>query len=247
MPAAAEISAAMQGDTERVGRLGSRVRVLDALREAVILGQLEPGTPLSELALAERYGVSRTPIREALKQLQIEGLVEIVPRVGTFVRRPSRREVVELFELKEVLEGMGARLLAGRGRVRELDLLEENLDESVAAAESGDATRYAQLVHEFHQLIMIGADSSRLLAHYQTLMNQLAYHRLVVASLGRSGRLSASVSEHAAVLGHIRDKDGFGAEFAMRDHVRASERQTLAATGDSSGAGTTNDNSNQED
>jgi DNA-binding GntR family transcriptional regulator len=247
MPAAVEISAAMQGSAERVERLGSRVRVLDALRDEVISGHLEPGTPLSELALAERYGVSRTPIREALKQLQIEGLVEIVPRVGTFVRRPSRREVVELFELKEVLEGMGARLLARRGRVRELDLLEENLDESVAAAESGDATRYAHLVHEFHQLIMIGADSSRLLAHYQILMNQLAYHRLVVASLGRSGRLSASVSEHAAVLEHIRDKDGFGAEFAMRDHVRASERQTLAATGDAPAAGATDDNSDQED
>ena len=231
----------------RVENLGSRVRVLDALRDEVIRGQLEPGTPLSELALAERYGVSRTPIREALKQLQIEGLVEIVPRVGTFVRRPSRREIVELFELKEVLEGMGARLLAARGRVRELDLLEENLAQSVEAVEAGDAGRYAELVQEFHELIVVGADSSRLLAHYQTLMNQLAYHRLVVASLGRSGRRTAAVAEHAAVLQHIRDKDGFGAEFVRRDHVRASERQTMAAPGERTSGAATPDTSDQED
>ncbi len=231
----------------RGARLGSRVRVLDALRDAVIRGQLEPGTPLSELALAERYGVSRTPIREALKQLQIEGLVEIVPRVGTFVRRPSRREIVELFELKEVLEGMGARLLAARGRVRELDLLEENVAASVQAVAANDAPRYAELVTEFHELIVLGADSSRLLAHYQTLMNQLAYHRLVVSSLGRAGRLSASFAEHTAVLERIRDKDGFGAEFVMRDHVRASERQTMAAAGEPSPLTAPSDLSNQED
>lgn len=230
----------------RVPSIGSRVRVLDALRDAVIRGQLEPGTPLSELALAERYGVSRTPIREALKQLQIEGLVEIVPRVGTFVRRPSRREIVELFELKEVLEGMGARLLAARGRVRELDLLEQNLALSMEAVNTGDAERYAELVQEFHELIVVGADSSRLLAHYQTLMNQLAYHRLVVASLGRSGRLTASFAEHAAVLEHIRDKDGFGAEFVMRDHVRASERQTMAAAGEPPALTVATDTDNQE-
>jgi DNA-binding GntR family transcriptional regulator len=202
---------------------------------------------VSELALAERYKVSRTPIREALKQLQIEGLVEIVPRVGTFVRRPSRREIVELFELKEVLEGMAARLLAARGRVRELDLLEENLSASVQAVDANDAGRYAELVQEFHELIVVGADSSRLLVHYQTLMNQLAYHRLVVSSLGRAGRLSASFAEHVAVLDRIRDKDGFGAEFVMRDHVRASERQTMAAAAETNGLTHARDTDNQED
>lgn len=210
------------------GPTGAQVRVLDALRTAIIAGQHPPGAPLSEVGLAETHGVSRTPVREALKQLQIEGLVEVRPRVGTFVRAPSRREVIELFELKEVLEGMGARLLAARGRVPALGELEENVERSRAAVAAGDHDAYADLVHGFHSTIIDGADNTQLKNHYRTLMNQLAYHRLVARSLHRPGRLGASLGEHERVLSRIADKDGFGAEFAMRDHVRSSEREALS-------------------
>ena len=212
-----------------VGTNGAQARVLDALRTAIIAGQHQPGAPLSEVSLAEIHGVSRTPVREALKQLQIEGLVEVRPRVGTFVRSPSRREVIELFELKEVLEGMGARLLAARGRVAALDDLEENVERARAAVAEDDHDTYADLVHDFHATIIDGADNTQLRNHYRTLMNQLAYHRLVARSLNRPGRLGASLGEHERVLTRIKDKDGFGAEFAMRDHVRSSERETLSS------------------
>lgn len=202
--------------------------LLQRLREAIISGRFAPGTPLSEVSLAEAYAVSRTPVREALKQLQVEGLVEIRPRVGTFVRQPSRREVVELFEIKEILEGLAARLLAQRGAVRELDLLEANLKASEDAVATGNAEGYASLVHEFHQLLVDGSDNTRLASHYQTLMNQLAYHRLVMTSLRHPGRLGSSLHEHRTVLDRIREKDGFGAELAMRDHVRASEREVMS-------------------
>lgn len=207
---------------------GTRARVLIELRNAIIEGVYSPGAPLSEGALAEIHGASRTPIREALKQLQVEGLVEIRARVGTFVRQPSRREVVELFQIKEMLEGLGARLLARRGRVVELDLLQGNIADAEGAVERGDAESYARLVHEFHDLILRGADNTRLLAHYRQLMNQLAYHRLVVSSLRHPGRLGASLGEHKTVVERISEKDGFGAELAMRDHVRASEREVMA-------------------
>ncbi|QWF82979.1 GntR family transcriptional regulator [Amycolatopsis sp. CA-230715] len=208
---------------------GAQGRVLDGLRRAIVAGAHQPGQSLSETALAAEYDVSRTPVREALKQLQIEGLVEIRPRVGTFVRAPSRREVVELFELKEMLEGMAARLLAARGSVPVLDQLGENVERSGVAVARGDGEGYSALVHEFHELLVTGSDNTQLLAHYRTLMNQLAYHRLVSASLSRPGRLGASLSEHRRVLELIQEKDGFGAEFAMRDHVRSSERATLAS------------------
>lgn len=208
---------------------GAQARVLDGLRHAIVNGFYQPGQLLSEIALAAEYEVSRTPVREALKQLQIEGLAEIRPRVGTFVREPSRREIVELFELKEALEGMAARLLAARGPVPVLDQLEENIENSGQAVARGDTDGYSTLVHEFHDLLVTGADNTRLNAHYQTLMNQLAYHRLVAASLTRPGRLGDSLSEHRRVLELIREKDGFGAEFAMRDHVRSSERATMSA------------------
>ncbi|MFP5021854.1 GntR family transcriptional regulator [Pseudonocardia phyllosphaerae] len=215
-------------DAPANGRRGAQARVLDGLRDEIVSGAREPGRPLSELALATEYDVSRTPVREALKQLQIEGLVEIRPRVGTFVRVPSRRELVELFELKEMLEGMGARLLAARGAVPVLDQLADNLARAEEAVGRDDAEGYADLVQEFHELIVTGADNTRLAAHYTTLMNQLAYHRLVSASLSRPGRLGASLAEHRHVLELIREKDGFGAEFAMRDHVRSSERAAMS-------------------
>ncbi|WP_380173124.1 GntR family transcriptional regulator [Kineococcus sp. DHX-1] len=214
---------------EAAALTGAQARVLESLRTAIISGDHQPGSPLSEIALAEQHGVSRTPVREALKQLQIEGLIEVRPRVGTFVRAPSRREIIELFELKEVLEGMGARLLAARGRVPALDELEENLDRARLAVAAVDHEGYADLVHGFHSTIIDGADNTQLKNHYRTLMNQLAYHRLVARSLGRPGRLGASLSEHEKVLQHIREKDGYGAEFAMRDHVRSSERETLSS------------------
>lgn len=83
-------------------------RLITEIRRRIIAGEIQPGINISELALAEEFGVSRTPVRETFKQLQTEGLIEIRPRVGTFVTTPSRREVIELFEMKELLEGAAA-------------------------------------------------------------------------------------------------------------------------------------------
>lgn len=205
-----------------------QARVSAEVRQRIIDGDIEPGAPVSELALAEEFGVSRTPVREALKQLQTEGLVEIRPRVGTFVTTPSRREITELFEMKELLEGAAARLLAQRGRVPEVDLLEQNLSEADAAVARDDQERYAELVQEFHDLLVLGADNHKLQAHYRTLMNQLAYSRLVTTSLSQPGRPLQSDREHHLVLELILQKDGDSAERVMREHVRASRRALLA-------------------
>jgi DNA-binding GntR family transcriptional regulator len=194
----------------------------------IISGELAPRSSLSEMALSETFGVSRTPIREALKQLQIEGLVEIRPRVGTFVAVPSRRDLTEMFQMKELLEGAAARLLAFRGTVPELDLLQVNMRAADEAARDGDTDRFAELVHEFHGLIVTGADNGKLEAHYRTLMNQLVYPRLVRASLSRPGRLMASDNEHRRVVDLILAKDGDGAERVMREHVRLSHQALMA-------------------
>ncbi|MBT2523068.1 GntR family transcriptional regulator [Arthrobacter sp. ISL-28] len=199
--------------------------LLDRLRELVLSGDYPAGAAVSETLLAQEFNVSRTPIREALKQLQAEGLVEIRPKVGTFVREPSRREVVEMFQVKEILEGLAAGLMARRGAVPQLELLEENIEASEMAAQNGDSETYARLVHEFHQLIVDGSDHLKLGEHYRTLMNQLAYHRLVTTSIAHPGRMPRSVAEHRKVVAMIRAKDAMGAEWAMRDHVVTSARE----------------------
>lgn len=222
----------MQGESD--GRsddgspAGPRKDLLDSVRELILNLDFPSSSPLSEGALAQRFGVSRTPVREVLKQLQSEGLVEIRPRVGTFVREPSYREYAELFDVKEMLEGLAARLLASRGRVAQIDALEDNLAQSREAVKVGDQQRYAELVHGFHHLMVEGADSVKLSQHYTTLMNQLAYHRVVTRTLSHPGRLAASLDEHQRVLGRIADKDRFGAESAMRDHVHATSREAMS-------------------
>lgn len=205
-----------------------QARVIAEMRRRIITGELAPGESLSEIALADSFGVSRTPVREALKQLQTEGLVEIRPRVGTFVTTPSRREINELFEMKELLEGAAARLLAHRGRVPELERLEQNLVEADEAVARDDRESYAALVQEFHDVLIAGADNAKLEAHYRTLMNQLAYARLVTTSLSQPGRVLQSDQEHHRVVELIAAKDGDSAERVMREHVRASRRALMA-------------------
>jgi DNA-binding GntR family transcriptional regulator len=200
----------------------SQGTLLDKLRRLVLSGEYPPGAPLPELFLAEEFEVSRTPVREALKQLENEGLVEIRPKVGTFVRIPTRREIVELFQLKESLEGLAASLLARRGPVPELDRLQRNIEASERAERNGDSAKYAELVHEFHWTIVNGSDNSKLVEHYGRLMNQLAYHRIVLETVERPARMRASIREHQSVFDAILDKDPTGAELAMRGHVNAS-------------------------
>jgi len=205
----------------------NEIALLDRIRELVLGGEYTPGTALSEVKLAEYFEVSRTPVREALKQLQIEGLVEIRPKVGTFVREISRREIIEMFEVKETLEGMAARLMARRGNIPELASLRANVEASELAVRRNDSVAYASLVHDFHETIVAGADNRKLAEHYRTLMNQMAYHRLVLKSVQHPGRLASSTSEHRRVLELITEKDGIGAELAMRDHVVTSAREVM--------------------
>lgn len=207
--------------------LGAGAPLLDRLRGLVVSGSVAPGGLLGEAALAEEFEVSRTPIREALKQLEREGLVEIRPRVGTFVRKPTAREILELFQLKESLEGLAASLLAQRGDVPELRSLIHNVESERDVVRAGDQAAYAALVHDFHHTLVAGADNQKLSEHYELLMNQLAYHRIVKQTLALPGRLDSSLGEHAQILAAIQSKDPFTAELATRRHV-AQTRQSAS-------------------
>ncbi len=206
---------------------GIQERIAHQLRNRISRGELMPGAVLSEGALAQEFGASRTPVREALKQLQAEGLIVIRPRVGTFVAAPSRLEINELFEVKEILEGAAARLFANRGAVPELEQLRENVRRSEHAVATGDFDQYVELVHEYHDLIMRGAGNAKLMQQYKMLMNQLLYTRFVHLSVRRSGRLPQSDREHQSILHVIEARDGATAERLMRDHVRASHQALM--------------------
>ena len=217
----------MQEDTLLSVEAAERNGLLEKIRRLVLGGDFPPGAVLPEAFLAQEFDVSRTPVREALKQLQNEGLVEIRPKVGTFVREPTHREIIELFQIKESLEGLAASLLARRGETPELSALRMNLEDSEAAVLTNDSEAYARLVHEFHWTIIRGSDNLKLAEHYERLMNQLAYQRLVLRTVEHPGRIAASTREHRAVFEMIENKDPFGAETAMRNHVHATSREAL--------------------
>ncbi|UYQ77126.1 GntR family transcriptional regulator [Glutamicibacter sp. JL.03c] len=206
------------------------VPLLSRLRQMIVTGAVLPGDLLAETALAQEFSVSRTPIREALKQLEREGLVEVRSRVGTFVRKPTQREINEMFALKESFEGLAAGLMARRGPVPELEHLKDNVEQSQLAVKQGDTEAYSRLVHDFHSTLVAGADNRKLSEHYDLLMNQLAYQRIVSQTLSQPGRLQNSASEHQAIIDAICSKDPLAAELVMRRHVAASSQlATIAA------------------
>lgn len=197
-------------------------QVTNAIRDAIVTGEYEPGKKLSEAALSEQYAISRTPIREALKQLEREGLVEIIPRVGTCVSKPTEKELTELFTVKEVLEGLAAGLLAESGNQKMIKEVEKAVAEMEKAVQTSDHKLYVESNNLFHKAILEGSDNSKLDYSLNLLLNQIPYSRYVYLSIEVPNRLEKSLQEHQAVLAAILRGDREEAEKSMREHVRAS-------------------------
>ncbi len=201
------------------------LQVTNALREAIVAGRYRPGEKLSEALLSEKFGISRTPVREALKQLQREGLVEIISRVGTCVSKPTQKELFELFTVKESLEGLAAALLAEHGDVPALSELEEAFSTMEQCVEKEEIDGYIKANSKFHDAIMRGSDNSKLQFHFNLLINQIPYTRYVYLSLEQPNRVFDSLEEHRLVVEAIKSGDMEKAERAMRAHVKSSGQQ----------------------
>lgn len=205
--------------------LGITAQVTNAIREAIVTAQYEPGQKLSETVLSEHFKVSRTPIREALKQLEREGLVEIIPRVGTCVSKPTEKELNELFTLKEVMEGLAAGLFAENGSADEIIKVQKAVADMERAIETSDNKLYVEANGVFHEAILEGADNSKLSFMLNMLLNQIPYNRYVFLTIENPVRREKSLMEHKSILVAIEKGDSAQAEQAMRDHVRASGKQ----------------------
>lgn len=194
----------------------------NAIREAIITGEYEPGEKLSEISLSEHYQISRTPIREALKQLEREGLVEIIPRVGSCVTKPTEKELEELFTLKEVLEGLAAGLLVEQGNTKAIEEVQNSVTQMEKAVQTLDHKLYVEANSTFHKVILEGADNSKLSFTLNLLLNQIGYSRYVYLTIEAPQRIEKSLQEHKAILKALLEGNPEEAEKAMRAHVRAS-------------------------
>ena len=192
-------------------------RLRDVLEEEILTGVLRPGDRLEELQLAERFGVSRTPIREALFQLSAAGLIEQRPRRGTFVAEVGPRRLMEMFDVMAELEAMCARLAARRATAEDLAALREAHDGCAQAAEQGDCDGYYYRNETFHECIRATSRNEFLVEQADTLQKRLkAYRRL---QLRARDRLCASFAEHDAIVTAIEAGDAEAAAEAMRNHV----------------------------
>lgn len=199
-------------------------QVTNAIREAIIKGEYEPGEKLSEASLSEHFKISRTPIREALKQLEREGLVEIIPRVGTCVTKPTEKELAEIFVLKENLEGLAARLVVENNNSKAIEEIEKSVSLMEEAVQTGNHKLYVEANSTFHNVILEGADNSKLSYILNLLLNQIGYSRYVYLTIEVPKRMEQSLREHQEILRALKIGDPDKAEIAMRAHVKASGR-----------------------
>jgi len=189
----------------------------DTLEEEILMGALRPGDRLEEPALAARFGVSRTPIREALLQLSAAGLIEHRPRRGTFVVELGPRRLMEMFEVMAELEAMCAARAARRASPGEIAALAAAHEACAGAAASGDGDGYYYANERFYALIRTAARNGFLAEQAEALQKRLRPYRRL--QLRARGRVASSFAEHEAIIAAIERGADTDAAAAMRAHV----------------------------
>jgi len=199
--------------------------VFEHLRAAIIAGALKPGERLMELQLAEDMGVSRTPVREAIRKLELEGLVSMIARRGAYVSDLSIRDIAETFEVRAALESLAAGLAAERIVPEELEQLERVLVEIGACEQQGTLERMVELDEEFHALLFSATRNSRLSQIISNLREQIARFRR--SSLSTPGRIKAVFHEHKSIVEAISDRNSSLAQALAREHIENAEHSLM--------------------
>ncbi|MDP2241785.1 MAG: GntR family transcriptional regulator [Burkholderiales bacterium] len=199
-----------------------RQQVQDGLRQAIIDGRLKPGARLIERELTEMMGVSRTVIREALRQLESEGLVAIIPNKGPVVRELTLTEAKDLYSIRAVLEGYAARLFVENAGDAELKQLAQALDVVTGAYERGDAQEVLETKNRFYDVLFAGAGSETLSSMLGTLHARIwRWRALGLTHPQRSdARSRESIEGLRAILVAIRGRNAEAAEKLMREEAQ---------------------------
>ena len=200
-------------------------RVYEALRNEILSGALAPGDQLVEARIAEELGVSKTPVREALIRLQRDALVEIEPYRGARVIEPSDRDVVEISELRLLIERAVVRDLAGRRPADVIAALERSIAESKRALAAGERERFLARLQEFSDILADACENTRMVKVLTDLRSVLQV--IGGSSLRAPGREERSIAEHKAILEAIKAGDADAAAAAEEAHIRSIERDSL--------------------
>ena len=204
-------------------------QVCEFIKEVILSGQYEPGQRLNEVELSEAIGTSRSPIREAFQRLAKEGLVNLVPRKGAYVKAPDQRELGDLFEVREALELSSVTLAAERATASDLVELLQFLSRTRSAIKNREYRQYPWNL-DFHRQIAKCAKNKYLEEKIYEVNAQLLLARQKSGS--EVGRASEAFKEHKLILDALANGDPIGAQRLMKEHIRISRENIMKLFGE---------------
>ncbi len=199
--------------------------VFNTLRDDILRGELEPGERLMEIHLAEKLGVSRTPVREAIRKLELEGLVKMIPRRGAVVASITISDLEDVLEVRKVLEQLTVKLACEKITDEEIALLKKYHEEFAKAINTNDLTSLAEKDVSFHDVIYNASHNNRLIQILNNLREQMYRYRLEYIKDRQKRKLL--VSEHEKILNAVMNRDSTTAEAAIDAHIANQEKTII--------------------
>ena len=201
--------------------------VFNTLIDAILTGKLEPGERLMENQLAEKLGVSRTPIREALRMLKLENLVELTPRKGAQVLDMSEKDIIDVLGIREVLEGLATQLACQKMTPEIWEELKQTQQELEQAANGSDKEKIVNIDEHFHHLIFLSTKNERLIQIFNNLKTQLYRYRM--AHIKLEGGMKEIILQHREILNAIENKNAEQGEILAKKHIQYQKKFILDA------------------
>ncbi|MGI6668203.1 MAG: GntR family transcriptional regulator [Acetivibrionales bacterium] len=199
--------------------------IFDTLREAIIAGELKPGERLMEVQLAEKMGVSRTPVREAIRKLELEGLVEMLPRKGARVAHLSEKEIMDVLEVRATLDGLASSLSALRITDSEKKELKNVLAQFIVCVERNNLQGSIKKDVEFHDVIYRSSRNNKLIQISNNLREQVQRYRVIyIKDYSSSEEL---VKEHTEICDAISRRDPEAAMKFAQEHIKKQEESII--------------------
>jgi DNA-binding GntR family transcriptional regulator len=197
-------------------------RVYEEIKEAIINNTIKPGTMIQERILAEKLGVSRTPVREALRRLNSEGLIELIPGKGATVTKITIEDIREIMQVREPLECLAVKLAAERIQPQDIKYLEDmiaNWDKEINCSDQINFQSLSTKDIAFHEYIVEIAGNKRLASILNMLRDQI--RRITFLTQDNKARIETSFPQHLKILEALKHKDPVAAEESMRQHMQS--------------------------
>lgn len=202
-----------------------RRKIYHFLREQLLSGELQPHQHLIEAKIARDIGTSRTPVREALHSLELEGLIESIPRVGYVVKPISEQEVEEICEIRMAIEGVAARWAIEKAHKKLVDELAKNISLAEERVSKGEVKAFVDMDAKFHEIISKFSGSKRLLELAQTLRRHMLRYR--IQSIYSVDNVLRAIEGHKGIVQAIKKRDPEEITQAIRHHMEQSKRDVL--------------------